>query len=58
MGNKLDCVNIHRPNCIYYDSLRQCPDNCEGYDKVINNAIKSIEIIDKERTITKKRKDS
>jgi hypothetical protein len=35
MANKLDCINVHKPNCIYYIENRQCPDNCEGYEKVI-----------------------
>jgi hypothetical protein len=48
MGSKLDCINVHKPNCIYYDSLRQCTDNCSGFEKVINEAIKEIEIINKE----------
>lgn len=56
MSNKLDCVNVHRPNCIYYESW-QCPDKCEGYKKVINDAIKEIEVIKEERTISKKRKE-
>jgi len=35
MNSKIDCINIKKPNCEFYDSDRLCPDNCEGYKTLV-----------------------
>jgi hypothetical protein len=30
-SSRIDCVNIHKINCEFYDENRLCPDNCVGF---------------------------
>jgi len=32
--SRIDCINIKKPNCEFYDENRLCPDNCIGFHSV------------------------
>jgi len=33
-SSRIDCINIKKPNCEFYDENRLCPDNCVGFHSV------------------------
>ena len=30
--SRIDCIHIKKPNCLFYDENRLCPDNCVGFN--------------------------
>lgn len=30
-SSRIDCQNIHKPNCEFYDENRLCPPDCKGF---------------------------
>jgi len=32
MESRIDCINIKKPNCEYYDERRLCPNDCRGFE--------------------------
>lgn len=56
MLSRVDCINIHHPNCPFYLEGRYCPEDCEGFVS-INPIVKNNEAtIDEEENTFKKRK--
>jgi hypothetical protein len=58
-NSRIDCININKIGCDYYDENKYCPDNCIGFisnKEKIKNDVKIVneEIIDQE-IIAKKR---
>jgi hypothetical protein len=33
-SSRIDCTNIHKLNCEFYDENRLCPDDCIGFHSV------------------------